>query len=219
MREQGRSCIVGRRLRARRGAFRSAAPRGGVRMADSALRPRAEGVLKHDQSGDWTPPNVWRLCCRADRAPGAAPTAFALGFKRLRRARGPRPGQYQPLVVGRGPVRGRAEGCGRRRPNAARCCRTRPGRDSAEGCGRRTPNEARCLSGDTLFARDIEGLRRRRERCREPAGHAFRSVLRGDATCPPCILEQRKSAVLAAPNLHYRKHKLAEEAGSQTTKL
>jgi hypothetical protein len=47
-----------------------------VRMADSALRPRAEGVLKHDQSRDWTPPNVWRLCCRADRAPGAAPTAF-----------------------------------------------------------------------------------------------------------------------------------------------
>jgi hypothetical protein len=50
--------------------------------------------------------NVWRLCCRADRAPGAAPTAFALGFKCLRRARGPRPGQYQPLVVGRGPARG-----------------------------------------------------------------------------------------------------------------
>jgi hypothetical protein len=43
--------------------------------------------------------NVRRLCCRADRAPGAAPTVFALGFKRLRRARGPRPGQYQPLVV------------------------------------------------------------------------------------------------------------------------
>jgi hypothetical protein len=42
--------------------------------------------------------NVRRLCCRADRAPGAAPTVFALGFKHLRRARGPRPGQYQPLV-------------------------------------------------------------------------------------------------------------------------
>jgi hypothetical protein len=42
--------------------------------------------------------NVWRLCCRADRAPGAATTVFSLGFRRLRRARGPRPGQYQPLV-------------------------------------------------------------------------------------------------------------------------
>jgi hypothetical protein len=89
---------------------------------DQVLAGQAEGALRTDQSCLWTPDNVRRLCCRADRAPGAAPTAFALGFKRLRRARGPRPGQYQPLVVGRGPARSSAEGCGRRRPNAARCC-------------------------------------------------------------------------------------------------
>ena len=59
--------------------------------------------------------NVRRLCCRADRAPGAAPTAFALGFKRLRRARGPRPGQYQPLVGWPRASQGRAKGRERRK--------------------------------------------------------------------------------------------------------
>ena len=75
------------------------APEGGVRDADSATNPRAEGALRADQFGLQRRDNVRRLCCRADRAPGAAPTVFALGFKCLRRARGPRPGQYQPLVV------------------------------------------------------------------------------------------------------------------------
>jgi hypothetical protein len=70
-----------------------------VREAEPGLMQRAEGELRADRFRLHAPDNVWRLCCRADRAPGAAPTVFALGFKRLRRARGPRPGQYQPLVV------------------------------------------------------------------------------------------------------------------------
>jgi hypothetical protein len=104
--------------------------RGRGRCVFGGARPSAprntSSVLRDGRSLSTISPeprasvNVRRLCCRADRAPGAAPTVFALGFKRLRRARGPRPGQYQPLVARRGAVWGRTSGLvvaeGGRRP-------------------------------------------------------------------------------------------------------